>query len=78
MEDSSEKAEEYLNESLRLLASGEARAEEARTQAAYGDLLLKRGDVAAARTHWQTAAATFEAGGFAHDLADVRARLEGH
>jgi hypothetical protein len=77
-QESFEKAEENLNESLRLLASGEARAEEARTQVVYGSLLHERGEVDAARAHWQVAADIFEAGGFENELADVRARLTGN
>jgi serine/threonine protein kinase/tetratricopeptide (TPR) repeat protein len=64
-----EKAAEHLTE---------ARVEEARTRVVFGDLLAASGDQNGARTHWQAAADTFEAGGFAYDLADVRKRLAGN
>lgn len=70
-----EEADRCISESLRLLASGEAHTEVARSSVVYGDLLAQQGDSDGARTHWRSAAQTFEAGGFNFDLTAVRERL---
>jgi hypothetical protein len=70
-----DEAEAQLAESLRLFESGEARLEAARTHVAWGDACRERGDLTAAQTHWEQAAAQWEASGLEDELARTRARM---
>ena len=58
-----EEAESQFAESLRLLESGDARLEAARTHLAWARLCRRRGQESEARGHVEQAAATFEACG---------------
>jgi tetratricopeptide (TPR) repeat protein len=71
-----DEAEAQLAESLRLLEAGPARLEAARTHVAWGAVCRDRGDLAAARAHWERAAAQWKASGLAHELARTRALIE--
>jgi predicted ATPase len=70
-----DEAEADLAESLRLLESGQNRVEAARTYLAWGSVCRDRGDLAAAREHWEQAAAQFEASGLVQELERIRALL---
>ncbi|HEX2174244.1 MAG TPA: helix-turn-helix transcriptional regulator, partial [Dehalococcoidia bacterium] len=61
--------------SIRLLESGAAVLEAARTHVAWGLLARDRGDTAAAADHLDQAAITFEAAGLTAELATVRTAL---
>jgi DNA-binding SARP family transcriptional activator len=67
-----DEAEAQLAESLRLLEAGQSQLEAARTQVAWGTLCRDRGDLAAARAHWERAAAQWEASGLTHELERTR------
>jgi tetratricopeptide (TPR) repeat protein len=70
-----DKAEDQLKESLLLLESGQNRVEAARTHVAWGSVCRDRGDLVAAREHWEQAAVQFEASGLVQELERIRALL---
>ena len=70
-----DEAEHQLKESLRLLESGQHRVEAARTHVAWGSVCRDRGDLAAAREHWEQATAQFEASDLVQELERIRALL---
>jgi tetratricopeptide (TPR) repeat protein len=72
-----DEAEIHFGESLRRFAEGDAKIELARTHLAWGKILRERGDANSARTHFEQAAAQFEASGLTHELERVRAMM-GH
>jgi tetratricopeptide (TPR) repeat protein len=72
-----DEAEDQLAESLRLLESGSARLEAARTHVAWGAVCRDRGNIGAAREHWEHAAAQWEASGLTDELERTRAFIEG-
>jgi tetratricopeptide (TPR) repeat protein len=71
-----DEAEAQLTESLRLFESGQARLEAACTHLAWGVVCRDRGDLAAARAHWEHAAAQWKASGLTRELGRTRALLE--
>jgi tetratricopeptide (TPR) repeat protein len=71
-----DEADAQLAHSLRLLEAGQARLEAARTHEAWGTVCRDRGDLAAARTHWERAAAQWERSGLSHELARTQALIE--
>jgi len=71
-----DEAEAQLTESLRLLESGQHRVEAARTHVAWGSVCRDRGDLAAARSHWEQAAAQWEASDLTHELERTRALIK--
>jgi len=71
-----EEAEAQLAHSLRLLEAGQARLDAAHTHVAWGGTCRDRGDLAAAREHWEQAAAQWETSGLTHELARTRALIE--
>jgi class 3 adenylate cyclase/tetratricopeptide (TPR) repeat protein len=70
-----DEAEDQLKESLRLLESGQHRVEVSRTHVAWGSVCRDRGDLAAARKHWEQAAVQFEASDLLQELERIRALL---
>jgi tetratricopeptide (TPR) repeat protein len=72
-----DEAEDQLAQGLRLFESGQARLEAARTHVAWGTVCRDRGDLTAAREHWERAAAQWEASGLTHELERTRTLLEG-
>ena len=68
-------AEDQLAQSLDLLEAGQSRLEAARTHVVWGTVCRDRGDLAAARAHWEHAAAQWDASGLAHELARTRALI---
>jgi tetratricopeptide (TPR) repeat protein len=70
-------AEAQLTQSLRLMEAGQSRLEAARTHVAWGTVCRDRGDLAAARTHWEQAAAQWETSGLTHELECTRALIAG-
>jgi tetratricopeptide (TPR) repeat protein len=70
-----DEAENQLTESLRLLESGQHRIEAARTHVAWGSVCRDRGNLAAAREHWEQAAVQFEASDLLQELERIRALL---
>jgi hypothetical protein len=70
-----EGAEAHLAESVRLFEAGDARLEIARTHVAWGKVAQARGDLEAAREHFEQAAAQFEASGLEHELNTTRTLL---
>ena len=72
-----DEAEGQLAEGLRLLESGQAQLEAARTHVAWGAVCRDRGDLDAARTRWERAAAQWQASGLTHELERTRALLDG-
>ena len=71
-----QEAEAQLAQSLRLLESGPARLEAARTPLAWGTVRRDRGGLVAARAHWERAAAQWETSGLTHELERTRALME--
>ena len=71
-----DEAEAQLAHSLRLLEEGQVRLEAARTHVAWGAVCRDRGHIAAAREHWERAAAQWETSGLTHELARTRALIE--
>ena len=71
-----DEAEARLAHSLRLLEEGHSRLEAARTRVAWGTVSRDRGDLAAARAHWEQAATQWERSGLTHELARIRALIE--
>jgi tetratricopeptide (TPR) repeat protein len=69
-------AEAQLKESLRLLESGQNRIEAAHTRLAWGRLCRDRGNPAAARAHWEQAAAQWETSGLTHELERTRSLID--
>jgi predicted ATPase len=67
-----EEAEAHMEASLQPLEAGEAYLEAARTHLAWGLLRRDRGDAAAARDHFEKAAAQFEASGLVRELERTR------
>ena len=67
-----DESESQLAESLRLFDLGQARLEAARTHAAWGTVCRERGNLAAARQHWEQTAAQFEKSGLARELEQTR------
>lgn len=70
-----EDAKAHLNRSLELFDSGGAVLEAARTHAAWGRVLLARGNAGAARAHFEKAAAQFQASGLTRELEETRRLL---
>lgn len=70
-----DEANERLAVSLRLLESGDARLEAARTRVVWGKLLNERGNAQTAREHFEKAAAQFEISGLTRELREIRTRL---
>ena len=68
-----DEAEAQLALSLRLLEEGQSQLRAARTHVAWGAVCRDRGDLAAARAHWEQAAAQWETSGLTHELARTRA-----
>jgi hypothetical protein len=71
-----QEAEAQLAQSLRLLKSGPARLEAARTHLPWGTVCRDRGDLTAAQAHWERAAARWETSGLTHELERTRALME--
>lgn len=71
-----DEAEMQLATSLGLYESGQARLEVARTHLAWGIVCRDRGDLAAAREHWEQAAAQWEASGLADELSRTLALVD--
>jgi hypothetical protein len=71
-----DEAEAQLAHSLRLLEAGQARLEAARTHVAWGAVCRERGDLTAAREHWEQAAAQWETSGLTHELERTRALVD--
>jgi len=69
-------AEAQLAHSLRLFEEGQARLQVARTHVAWGAVCRDRGDLAAARAHWEQAAAQWKRSGLTHELARSQALIE--
>ena len=67
-----EEAEAHLAGSWQILLSGENLLEAARTQVAWGLLCRDRGELAAAREHFEQAAAQFEASELTSELETVQ------
>ena len=65
-------AETHLAASLQCLEAGDNRLEAARTQVAWGIISRDRGNISAAREHFEKAAAQFEYSGMVHELAQVQ------
>jgi tetratricopeptide (TPR) repeat protein len=65
-----------LAESLRVCQSAPTRVGAARTHVAWGTVCRDRGDLIAAREHWEQAAAMWEASGITWELEKVRALIE--
>jgi class 3 adenylate cyclase/tetratricopeptide (TPR) repeat protein len=70
-----DEAEAQLAESLRLLELGQDRLDTARTHVAWGTVCRDQGDLAAAREHWEQAAAQWEASGLTSELERTRALI---
>jgi tetratricopeptide (TPR) repeat protein len=70
-----DEAEAQLAESVRLFESEQAKLWVARACAAWGTLCQSRGDLAAAREHWEEAAALLEACGVTWGLEAVHALI---
>ncbi len=70
-------AEIHLAASIQPLESGEAHLEAARTHVVWGVLLRDRDDKAAAREHFEKAAAQFESSGLAVELQRARDLIAG-
>jgi len=68
-------ADAHFAESLKLFQENDARLEAARTRVAWGESLQRRGDINAARDHFQNAAAQFGDSGLERELEAVRHRL---
>ena len=66
-----DEAEDQLVQSLCLLEEGQCRLEAARTQVAWGAVCRDRGDLAAAREHWEQAATQWETSGLVHELERI-------
>ena len=71
-----DQAEAQLAQSLRLLEAGQCRLKAARPHVAWGAVCPDRGRLAAAREHWQLAAAQRESSSLIHDLERTRALIE--
>ena len=71
-----DEAEAQLAHSLRLLEEGQSWLEAARTHVAWGAVCRDRGDLAAARAHWEQAAAQWERSELGHELVRTRALME--
>jgi tetratricopeptide (TPR) repeat protein len=71
-----DKAEAQFAESVHLSESGQNWLDAARTHAVWGTVCRDRGDLAAAREHWEKAAAQWEASGITWELERVRALIE--
>jgi tetratricopeptide (TPR) repeat protein len=67
-----DEAEAQLAESLHVLESGQNRLEAARTHVAWGTVCRDRGDLAAAREHWEQAAAQWEKSELPWELEKVQ------
>ncbi len=67
-----EEAEQHLAASLSAFEAGEARLEAAHTHVAWGRVLYERGNIDAARVHFEQAAAQYEASGLAEPLEETR------
>jgi tetratricopeptide (TPR) repeat protein len=72
-----EEAKAQLAESMRLLEEGDSHLEAARTHVAWGIVCRDRGDLTAARAHWEQAAAQWEVSGLAHELKRTQVLIEG-
>jgi tetratricopeptide (TPR) repeat protein len=70
-----DEADDQLKESLRLLECGQHKVEAARTHVAWGSVCCDRGDLAAAREHWEQAAVLWEASHLTHELKRTRALI---
>jgi tetratricopeptide (TPR) repeat protein len=70
-----EEAEAHLADSLRAFTEGDARLEVARTHLTLGKVAQARGDLDAAREHYERAAAQFEASGLEQELDAARTLL---
>lgn len=70
-----EEAETQFAESVRLLESGQQWVEAAHTRVAWGHVCRDRGDTAAARAHWERAAAQWEASDLTQELDRTRALI---
>ena len=70
-----DQAEIHFAEALRLFEQGDARLEAARTRVAWGKVLYARGDTAAAREHFERAAAQFRASGLQRELDEAERLL---
>jgi tetratricopeptide (TPR) repeat protein len=70
-----DEAEDQLNESLRLLESGQHRVEAAYTHLAWGSVCRDRENHAAAREHWEQAAVQFEDSDLLQELGRIHALL---
>jgi tetratricopeptide (TPR) repeat protein len=71
-----DEADTQLAESLRLLEWGLCRLEAARTHVAWGTVFRDRGDLAAARVHWEQASAQWETSGLSHELERTGALID--
>ena len=67
-----DEATEHLAAALQAFELGEAFLEMARTHVKWGLVCRDRGDIAAAREHFEQAAGQFEASGLAQELEHVR------
>jgi tetratricopeptide (TPR) repeat protein len=70
-----EEAERHLAASVRVLLSGEARLEAARTHVVWGIVCRDHGDRASARAHFEQASAQFEASGLAREHETVQQHI---
>jgi tetratricopeptide (TPR) repeat protein len=70
-----DEAEEQLAQSVQLMDSGQNLMGVAHTEIAWGELCRDRGDLDAARNHWERATAFFESKGLTKRLEQVRALM---
>jgi tetratricopeptide (TPR) repeat protein len=70
-----DEAEVQLAESMRLLESEQISLEVAHTHVAWGTVCRDREDIAAAREHWEQAAAQWKASDMPWELEEVRALI---
>lgn len=70
-----DEAEKHLAISLQCLELGDSRLEAARTQVAWGIVSRDRGNISAARDHFEKAAAQFAYSGLARELGQVQEYL---
>src|SRR5262249_17249065 len=71
-----DEALKHFAASVESFVAGECNVEVARTHVFWGQLCRQRGEIRAAREHFEKAAGQFEASGFAGELAQVRAEIE--
>jgi len=71
-----DEAEAQMAESLRLLESGQALMETARTHLAWGAICCDRSDGISARHHWEQAAAQWEKSNIPWEMEQTQALID--